>query len=48
MLGLDQPAFTEGWRPIKREVLPALGSLAEHQELRLREAADEIQQPLSG
>jgi hypothetical protein len=44
--GLDAPMFTEGWRPIKREVLPALGALAEYQEQRFASAADELQEKL--
>jgi hypothetical protein len=48
MLGLDQVLYTEGWRPIKREALQGISDLAQHQEQRLAQAADDRQAQLAG
>lgn len=41
LLGLDSPAYAEGWQPIEREALPAIVQLARALESCLASAVDE-------
>ncbi|MGH9320577.1 MAG: hypothetical protein ACRD3V_11920 [Vicinamibacteria bacterium] len=48
MLGLESPAWTEGWHPINREALPPIIALARQMEASLAAAVDDRLNRLSG
>jgi hypothetical protein len=46
LLGLETPAFTEGWHPIDRSALPAISELARQLEQCLDAAAERLTEVL--